>query len=210
MLMRSYPRRAPHGQLAPSHHDGGNRGVAETTSAKHLVCSGPDVQAEVDDDPSSEGDDQKQCDRRQLAGGQGLPTRARLEARWRHQPRHAIRAQWLVHVKRACSDAAAHRQHGTRRWMANDLGEPYVWNNVPEFAVNVVKNGQVVHAEKIIVGKRGTPTPIFSAKMEFIVFHPEWNVPDSIKVTELWPYLAQGSGWYGGADISILRRQNLM
>jgi L,D-transpeptidase YcbB len=95
------------------------------------------------------------------------------------------------------------------RWMPDELGELYVWDNVPEFAMNVVKNGQVVHAEKIIVGKRGTPTPIFSANMEFIVFHPEWNVPDSIKVEELWPYLAEGSGWYGGADTSILRRQNL-
>ena len=95
------------------------------------------------------------------------------------------------------------------RWMPDELGEFYVWDNVPEFAMNVVKNGQVVHAEMIIVGKRSTPTPIFSAKMEFIVFHPEWNVPDSIKVAELWPYLAQGGGWYGEADTNILRRQKL-
>jgi murein L,D-transpeptidase YcbB/YkuD len=95
------------------------------------------------------------------------------------------------------------------RWMPDELGELYVWDNVPEFAMNVVKKGQVVHAEKIIVGKLGTPTPIFSANMEFIVFHPEWGVPDSIKVAELWPYLAQGGGWYGEADTSILRRQNL-
>jgi L,D-transpeptidase YcbB len=95
------------------------------------------------------------------------------------------------------------------RWMPDELGELYVWDNVPEFAMDVVKNGQVVHAEKIIVGKRATPTPIFSSNMEFIVFHPDWNVPDSIKVAELWPNLAEGSGWYGGADTSILRRQNL-
>jgi murein L,D-transpeptidase YcbB/YkuD len=95
------------------------------------------------------------------------------------------------------------------RWMPDELGELFVWDNIPEFEMNVVKKGQVVHAEKIIVGKRGTPTPIFSASMEFIVFHPEWNVPDSIKVAELWPNLSQGTGWYGDVDTSILRRQNL-
>jgi L,D-transpeptidase YcbB len=95
------------------------------------------------------------------------------------------------------------------RWMPDDLGEFYVWDNVPEFTMRVVKKGQAVHSEKIIVGKTDTPTPIFSANMEFIVFHPDWGVPDSIKVAELWPYLRRGSDWYGGADTRILERQNL-
>jgi L,D-transpeptidase YcbB len=95
------------------------------------------------------------------------------------------------------------------RWMPDQLGELHVWDNVPEFAMRVVKKGQVVHSEKIIVGKTDTPTPIFSASMEFIVFRPEWGVPDSIKVGELWPYLRRGAGWYGVADTRILQRQNL-
>jgi L,D-transpeptidase YcbB len=96
------------------------------------------------------------------------------------------------------------------RWMPDHLGEFHVWDNVPEFTMRVVKNGQVIHGEKIIVGKTETQTPIFSANMEFIVFHPEWGVPDSIKVSELWPYLrGGGGGWYGGVDTSVLRRHNL-
>ena len=95
------------------------------------------------------------------------------------------------------------------RWMPDQLGEFHVWNNVAEFAMSVVKKGQILDTEKIIVGKPDTPTPIFSANMEFIVFHPEWAVPDSIKVAELWPYLRAGAGWYGGADTRILQRHNL-
>src|SRR5262249_28724706 len=33
------------------------------------------------------------------------------------------------------------------RWMPEDLGETYVWANIPEFMVRVVKNGRVIHAE---------------------------------------------------------------
>lgn len=78
------------------------------------------------------------------------------------------------------------------RWMPADLGELYVWVNIPEFMVRVVKNGEVIHAERVITGKTDTQTPIFSDSMETVVFHPFWGVPESIKVKELWPGLVRG------------------
>src|SRR5262249_18441123 len=80
------------------------------------------------------------------------------------------------------------------RWMPEDLGEFHVWNNVPEFLSRVLRKGQIVHAAKIIVGKPETQTVQFSANMRYIVFHPEWGVPDSIKVKEILPYLRPSSG----------------
>ena len=75
----------------------------------------------------------------------------------------------------------------------------------------VVKKGHLIHSAKIIVGKPETPTAVFSASMKFLVFHPEWGVPDSIKVKELAPYLSGGGGFlfFGGGDTSILTRQRL-
>jgi L,D-transpeptidase YcbB len=69
----------------------------------------------------------------------------------------------------------------------------------------------MIHSAKIIVGKPETPTAVFSANMKFLVFHPEWGVPDSIKVKELAPYLSGGGGFlfFGGGDTSILTRQRL-
>jgi murein L,D-transpeptidase YcbB/YkuD len=87
------------------------------------------------------------------------------------------------------------------RWMPEDLGKTYVWANIPEFMVRVVKDGRVVHAERIVAGKPDTQTPIFSDEMETIVFHPFWGVPDSIKVKELLPGLARGS--------AVLEKNNL-
>lgn len=78
------------------------------------------------------------------------------------------------------------------RWMPEDLGRYYVWANLPEFTLRVMKDGEAVFTERLIVGKRDTQTPIFSDEMETIVVHPFWGVPDSIKIKEILPSLARG------------------
>jgi murein L,D-transpeptidase YcbB/YkuD len=99
------------------------------------------------------------------------------------------------------------------RWMPEHLGDLYLWDNIPEFTARVMKGGKLVHSAKIVVGKPDTPTAVFSAPMKYIVFHPEWGVPDSIKIKELAPYLNTGGGggffFFGGSDTSILTRQRL-
>jgi murein L,D-transpeptidase YcbB/YkuD len=101
------------------------------------------------------------------------------------------------------------------RWLPEDLGEFYVWDNIPEFLTRIVKNGRVIHQAKIVVGKADTQTTLFSASMRYVVFGPEWGVPDSIKVKELLPYLRQTDGGglfgFGGGvtDTSILEKHNL-
>ena len=39
------------------------------------------------------------------------------------------------------------------RWMPEDLGKYYVMVNIPEFKVRVVKNGGVIHEERIVSGR---------------------------------------------------------
>ena len=101
------------------------------------------------------------------------------------------------------------------RWLPAELGDMYVWDNIPEFMMRVVKGGQPIHKEKIIVGKTNTQTPVFSARMQYVIFHPEWGVPDSIKVKEILPYLRRPAqeGFFGfgggGADTRVLQRHNL-
>ncbi|MGE0024962.1 MAG: murein L,D-transpeptidase, partial [Hyphomicrobium sp.] len=80
------------------------------------------------------------------------------------------------------------------RWMPDDLGAVHVWNNVPEFLTRIVKDGETVHTDRIVVGLPDWPTPAFSADMKQIVFHPSWGVPDGIKRKELAPLLRKSAG----------------
>jgi murein L,D-transpeptidase YcbB/YkuD len=91
------------------------------------------------------------------------------------------------------------------RWMPDDLGDTYVMVNVPEFTVRVFRNGEVVHSERVVVGQTDKQTPIFSKDLETIYFHPRWNVPDSIKVRELWPSLARGGSYFSRQGLRLSR-----
>jgi len=83
------------------------------------------------------------------------------------------------------------------RWLPDDMGTQtgvpgkgmYVFNNVPEFMQYVYKDGEIVRAERIVVGMLDKQSAIFSRPLKYVVLRPEWHVPDSIKVNELWPGL---------------------
>jgi murein L,D-transpeptidase YcbB/YkuD len=91
------------------------------------------------------------------------------------------------------------------RWMPNDLGNLYVWVNIPEFTLRIAKNGEIVHTERAITGLVGKQTPVFSEDMKMITFRPRWNVPNSIKVRELWPSLARGGSSFKRQGLRLSR-----
>jgi L,D-transpeptidase YcbB len=88
------------------------------------------------------------------------------------------------------------------RWMPEDLGALYIWNNSPEFMLYVVKNGKTIYADKTLVGTIGYATPVFSADMTTIVFNPDWIAPETVLVENLLPPLRR-------KDYSILKIHKL-
>jgi murein L,D-transpeptidase YcbB/YkuD len=73
------------------------------------------------------------------------------------------------------------------RWLPRDLGEERIEVNIPDFELAVVRNGEVTHRTRVIVGKEQTPTPIFSNALQYIIVNPYWNVPPSILNKEMLP-----------------------
>jgi murein L,D-transpeptidase YcbB/YkuD len=105
------------------------------------------------------------------------------------RPNRALLSKYVVNLERW-------------RTMPEQMGAFYIWNNLPEFQTRVVKNGEVVHQERIIIGKPSTQTPVFSDKMDHIIFQPEWGVPESIKIRSLLPNLR-------GGDYGVLARRGM-
>lgn len=98
------------------------------------------------------------------------------------------------------------------RWLPADQGSFYVTVNIPEFTLRVMKDDEAVHTTRVVVGKPNTPTPVFSNEMKTVVFGPYWNVPNSIKVEEIRPYVRPSGGFFfggGGWNTQIFQRQNL-
>jgi murein L,D-transpeptidase YcbB/YkuD len=77
------------------------------------------------------------------------------------------------------------------RWMPEDLGRVYVWNNSPEFMLYVVKDGKPIYADKTLVGTSAYATPVFTADMTMIVFNPDWVAPETVLTENLLPPLRE-------------------
>jgi murein L,D-transpeptidase YcbB/YkuD len=75
------------------------------------------------------------------------------------------------------------------RWLPRTLGEKYIQVNVPAFRLEGFENGKKTIEMKVIVGAEyeGRATPVFSDKMEFVVFRPYWNVTPDIAAKEFFP-----------------------
>ena len=91
------------------------------------------------------------------------------------------------------------------RWMPADLGALHVMVNIPEFALKVVKQGSVIHTERVVTGQAANPTPIFTKDMQSVVFQPGWGVPPGIKVKELLPGLLAGRDTISGRGLVVRR-----
>ena len=78
------------------------------------------------------------------------------------------------------------------RWLPRTLGNRYIFVNVPAFRLEGYENGAKSIEMKVIVGAEydGRATPVFSDRMEFVVFRPYWNVTDNIAQNELFPKFA--------------------
>lgn len=84
------------------------------------------------------------------------------------------------------------------RWLPRELGDLHVFVNVPDFHLDVMKDGRSIHHARVVTGRPENQTPIFSETMEYVVVNPYWNVPYSIVKKEMLAK-AQASG---GAALS--------
>ncbi len=75
------------------------------------------------------------------------------------------------------------------RWLPETLGDPCVIVNLAAFRLTVIEHDEPVSSMRVIVGKEGWNTPVFSDRIQQIVLNPYWNVPDSIAAEEILPAL---------------------
>ncbi|PEQ13791.1 L,D-transpeptidase [Novosphingobium sp. PC22D] len=96
-----------------------------------------------------------------------------------HRDYAALRRQYGVE-----SDPARRRTLALNmerwRWMPRVLGSDYILVNAAAFEARLSLQGREPSRWRVIVGKRSTPTPIFSAQVTGVILNPWWTVPASI------------------------------
>ena len=91
------------------------------------------------------------------------------------------------------------------RYMPDDLGARHFLVNIPYFHLIARESGKPVMDIRVVVGKPGNNTPIFSEDMESVVFSPYWNIPDTIAENETAPAVARDPNYLAKQGIEILR-----
>lgn len=92
------------------------------------------------------------------------------------------------------------------RWMPDDLGDPHLLVNIPLYHVLIREHGKTTNDIRVVVGKTGHETPIFSGEITTVVFSPYWNIPESIVQGETAPKMAADPAYLARNNIEILRR----
>jgi murein L,D-transpeptidase YcbB/YkuD len=94
------------------------------------------------------------------------------------------------------------------RWMPEDLGEFNVFVNIPEFRLDVNRDGRSVWNTRIIVGTAENQTPLFSDMIRHVVTNPYWNVPSSILREEIFPQVARNPNYIASQNMELLYQGN--
>jgi murein L,D-transpeptidase YcbB/YkuD len=73
------------------------------------------------------------------------------------------------------------------RWLPRELGDRYLWVNLPAAQLKFVDNGETVMEMPAIIGHPRRPTPTLRSEVSAVVFRPDWTVPRSLAVEDLLP-----------------------
>ncbi|MBN1141196.1 MAG: L,D-transpeptidase family protein [Deltaproteobacteria bacterium] len=66
------------------------------------------------------------------------------------------------------------------RWLPKNLGLKYLVVNIPDMMLTVMEEDHPVLWMPVVVGRALRETPVFSARMTYLVFSPFWHVPATI------------------------------
>jgi len=115
----------------------------------------------------------------------------------------ATRAALNVAVERRVQQLRASLER--ERWLPASLGRRYVAVYIPAFELQAVDGDSVALESRVVGGKEGWHTPIFSASMRTVIFSPYWNIPPSILNQEVLPRQRRDPGYFSREGIEAVR-----
>jgi L,D-transpeptidase YcbB len=81
------------------------------------------------------------------------------------------------------------------RWLPPQPEGKRLLANIPDFRLHVFDSAGKVMDMKIVVGKAGTSTVVFTDSLKYVVLAPYWNVPPSIVKNEILPAMQRSRSY---------------
>lgn len=94
------------------------------------------------------------------------------------------------------------------KWMPNEGSGTRLVANIPEFRLHVLNGKKQEFSMKIVVGKAGHNTVIFTDSLEYVVLSPYWNVPPSIVRNEILPAMRRNRNYLEDNNMEQTGTQN--
>ena len=89
------------------------------------------------------------------------------------------------------------------RWLPHELGERYILVNAANFHLEVIEDDRVLQKMRAVVGKFYRRTPVFTAKMTYLVFNPFWNIPPRIARVDILPKIKEAPDYFAKRKIRV-------
>ncbi len=136
----------------------------------------------------------------------------------RYQLLHGLEADGIVgkrtqqHLDMTAAERAARIRVALAQWreLPVALGQEYVHVNVPEYRLEMIRDGQKELEMRVVVGSKDDPTPTFNDEIEYLVFNPYWHVPRRIALEELVPKAAGSPGYLTSQNYEVLDEGKLV
>ena len=94
------------------------------------------------------------------------------------------------------------------RWLPVSLNTNYLAVNIPEFKLHVYHADSLLWSCNVVVGQKVHQTVIFYGQMQYVVFSPYWNLPESIIRNEVLPAQRRNSNYINEHNMIITGQLN--
>jgi murein L,D-transpeptidase YcbB/YkuD len=92
------------------------------------------------------------------------------------------------------------------RWMPRDMGETFIWVNLPSYQVRLIDQDETVFKTRAIIGDVRWPTPLIASRIKNIIVNPSWVLPASVIKREILDVYENPTEYLAKENIHIFRR----
>lgn len=79
----------------------------------------------------------------------------------------------------------------------------YIAVNVPNESVAFIQDGEEILTSRVVVGRKGSPTPITRSEITSVVVNPPWNIPGDIAARDLLPQLKRNPNYLASKNMVV-------